>query len=341
MKYILILVLVASIGVSLFFVSREHSVSYRKEENQNNETMESKPLLFVGDIMMGRFVETLGKRYGNESFMFASTSDYLKRHVTIANLEGPIPNTHEPTPINGFSFSFPSSTPRILKENGITAVSLANNHMFDHGRGAWEETKSALDQAGVAHVGGYAPTESDVFETSLGVQKVVVYGITMIATGWDESQALLVTEKLRKDHPDALLIAFLHWGDEYVSQNEVQRSFAHKLIDRGVDAIVGSHPHVVQGIELYDGKPIFYSLGNFVFDQYWMEGLEDGYALRLNGRTDSYEYDIVPIHSVRSVPSIADSVIRNSILSAIADQSPETIRASIMEGKIRIPAPSH
>ncbi len=292
----------------------------------------STPILFTGDIMLGRFVETLSVRQENDLFPFASTSEYLKSHITIANLEGPIPKMHEATPINGFSFSFPTSTPSILRRGGITVVSLANNHMFDHGRAGYEETKVALDAGKISHFGGYSPSTDDYFETKVGTTTVIVYGITMIATGWDETQALQVTEKLRSEHPQAHLIAFLHWGDEYLTQNIYQRAFAHKLIDRGVDTIIGSHPHIPQGIEVYQGKPIFYSLGNFIFDQYWRDKVEDGYMVRMNSID---EYEIVPIHSSYSIPSIADGSIRDQILLDIANQSPEELRANIISGVIR------
>lgn len=287
--------------------------------------------------MMGRYVETLGNKYGNESFMFASTTEFLQSHTTIGNLEGPIPDMHDPTPINGFSFSFSSSTPRILKEHGIAAVSLANNHMFDKGRKGWVETKEALNKAGVNHFGGYAPTEGDYFETRLGEKKVIVYGITMIATGWNEEQALEITEQVRATHPDAHLIAFMHWGDEYVTQNNYQRTFAHKLIDRGVNTIIGAHPHVVQGIELYKDAPIFYSLGNFIFDQYWRKDLEDGYVLRMKDDNSSIVYEVIPIHSVRSVPSIATSTKRDQILSRIREQSSAQLGEKISEGALKLP----
>jgi poly-gamma-glutamate synthesis protein (capsule biosynthesis protein) len=260
--------------------------------------------------------------------------EYLKQHTTIANLEGPIPDAHKPTPINGFSFSFPASAPRALREGGVTAVSLANNHMFDQGRVGYEETKSALRAGGVDYFGGYVPTEDDYFERKLGTTTVIIYGITMIATGWDEAQALVVTKKLRREHPEAHLIAFIHWGDEYKTQNIYQRAFAHALIDNGVDAIIGAHPHVIQGIEMYQGKPIFYSLGNFIFDQYWQGNLEDGLAIKLFTEGVSYMYELVPIRSVRSVPSIATSTQRERILKTISTQSSPELQQAILEGKI-------
>jgi len=300
------------------------------------DTTQIPPLLFVGDIMLGRYVETLSIQAKNSLYPFKDIQEFLKQHTTIANLEGPIPNNHVSTPINGMSFSFPSSTPNILKVGGIAAVSLANNHAFDKGRSGWEETKKNLDIEGVAHFGGYSPTEEDYFETSVGDEKVIVYGITMIATGWDEVQALEVTKKLRSEHKDAYLIAFLHWGNEYKTQNIYQRVFAHALIDSGVNAIIGTHPHVVQGIEMYKEKLIFYSLGNFIFDQYWQSNLEDGLAVKLSRGTSTYDYELIPIHSTRSVPSIATSTKRDQILSTIAKQSDPRFREEILRGNLLI-----
>jgi hypothetical protein len=342
-----LLVILGLVVIFLFGISwRLHSQGwtlFSKEtivsEEKVPETKEasSTPLLFVGDVMLGRYVETLSERAGNELYSFTEVREYLKQHITIANLEGPIPAIHKPTPINGFSFSFPSSTPRILKGGGITAVSLANNHMFDQGKSGWEQTKQSLDGGSVAHFGGYTPTEGDYYETKLGTTTVIVYGITMIATGWDEEQAIEATKKLRSDHPGSYLITFIHWGNEYDTQNTYQRSFAHRLIDAGVDAIIGSHPHVIQGIETYNNKPIFYSLGNFIFDQYWQKDLEDGLMVRLSSDAESYRYDLIPVHSSRSVPSLATTTDKERILSIIMKQSPGDLLSSIKTGTILLP----
>jgi poly-gamma-glutamate synthesis protein (capsule biosynthesis protein) len=309
---------------------------YTAEIRTPEVSVASTPILFVGDIMLGRYVETLTKKSGDELYAFKEMKEYLKQHITIANLEGPIPNIHTPTPINGFSFSFPASAPRALREGGVSAVSLANNHMFDKGRSGYEQTKSALDVEGVMHFGGYTPTEGDYFETKLGATTIIIYGITMIATGWDEAQALDVTKKLRREHPGAHLVTFIHWGDEYKTQNIYQRAFAHALIDDGVDTIIGSHPHIIQGIETYQGKPIFYSLGNFIFDQYWRSDLEDGLAVKLSTEGAFYVYELVPIRSTRSVPSIATSTQRERILKAVSVQSPLELQRAILEGKILV-----
>lgn len=336
MKGIALLTFCLASILLLGFVQEGKEV-YVSEPEETLVASSSKPILFAGDIMLGRHVETLAAQSGDELRSFKAMSDFLKGHVVIANLEGPIPEKHIHTPNNGFSFSFPPSTPRILKEGGITAVSLANNHMFDRGRSEWEHTKQALEKEGVSHFGGYAPTEGDYFETTLGTTTVIVYGITMIATGWDEDQAVSIAAKLRAEHPDAYLIAFLHWGDEYVTQNRYQRAFAQRIMDSGTDAIIGAHPHVVQGVELYKEKPIFYSLGNFIFDQYWRHDLEDGLLVRLKEEDASYVYELIPVRLELSIPSIASELDTKRVLETVARQSPEDLRGTILKGAISVP----
>lgn len=336
MKKLIMLVAVSGLSLLSFFFlfNYEEKEVYIAPEIQKSTT--TKPLLFTGDIMLGRYVETLAKNEGDDLRSFQNVRDFLKQHVTIANLEGPIPEKHMPTLVKGMSFSFASGTPRALKEGGVTAVSLANNHMFDRGETGYEETKRALDAEGVAHFGGYAPT-GDYFETDMGGTKAIVFGFTVISSLWDEEKALQVAQTLTENKAEAYFIAFMHWGDEYVTQNRYQREFAHKLIDLGVDAIIGAHPHVVQGVEIYNGKPIFYSLGNFIFDQYWRKDLENGLLVKVVSEANAYRYDLIPVHSKRSIPYIATSTKRDKILSSVAKQSDESLKNSILMGSLSIP----
>jgi poly-gamma-glutamate synthesis protein (capsule biosynthesis protein) len=328
----------AALAVGFLYFVFLHQDSYTLQYQKKHEyALPATPLLFVGDVMLGRYVETLAMRDKDDLRSFGRVRDFLSQHVTIANLEGPIPLAHAPTPINGFSFSFPTSTPRTLAEGGISAVSLANNHMFDKGNVGYEQTKRALDAAGISHFGGYAPTDDSVFVSPLGDRGAVIFGITMIATGWDEEGTLETAERVVREHPGAHVIAYVHWGDEYSTQNAYQREFAHKLIDRGVDTIVGAHPHVVQGIEIYAGKPIFYSLGNFIFDQYWHKDTEKGYMVRMSQAGARVAYELIPVMQSRSVVSLAEGDDKTGILADISRQSDASLQPIIMDGQIDLP----
>ncbi|MCM1107075.1 MAG: CapA family protein [Blautia sp.] len=150
----------------------------------------------------------------------------------------------------------------IMTGSSVEACSLGNNHTYDYGQQSLDDTRSVLDDAGIIyglneHVAAYT-TDSGL-----------VVGIVSSNLLWqDETHANYMKdsiEMLRTQGAD-LVIASCHWGiegDHYA--NDYQRSMAHQIIDWGADLVVGTHPHVLQGIELYGGKVICYSLGNFCF----------------------------------------------------------------------------
>lgn len=343
-RYIALLVLVCSIIlVASIFLWNSYSITSTQDidvqelQSSLQKTVHiTPPLLFVGDVMLGRYVETLMKQRGKE-YPFLGLRDTFVNHITIANLEGTIPDTHIQTPINGFTFSFPSFVPQLLRDSGIEAVSLANNHSLDTKDIGYRDTQNALEKVGIAHFGGYRMTIDTYFKTTIGTTTVIVYGINMISSSWDEQVAFDTTVALRKQFPEAMLIAYIHWGNEYDhAQNIIQRTFAHNLIDRGVNTIIGSHPHVVQGVELYANTPIFYSLGNAIFDQYFSLGVEKGFLLSVDKKSGKYLFTILPIVGNRSSPYLATSTIRENILGIIADNSDTALQESIRQGSIQI-----
>jgi poly-gamma-glutamate synthesis protein (capsule biosynthesis protein) len=340
MKKILLFLFLISSGIifSTAYYATQPLPVYIAEKKESHFDAQSEkqynPLLFLGDIMLGRYVETLQKR-GLDPF--GSTTEFLKSHVTIANLEGPIPIVHEHTPSYTYSFSFPSTTPSYLKEHGITAISLANNHSFDQKSEGYENTKVALDKELIHHFGGYGSDATDFFETQLGTTTVIVFGINMISSQWDERMIFDTIETLRNNNPEAYLVTFVHWGNEYsLKQNVNQVEFAHKLIDSGVNAIVGSHPHVVQGVEVYKNAPIFYSLGNFIFDQYFSKETQEGVMVSIDKKDEKFIYTLIPVVSERSKVSIAGVTYSKAILSTIAKSSSLNIQKNIQEGSLLI-----
>ena len=311
-------------------------VAEKIQEFREYQEVKVTPLLFVGDIMLGRYVENLKNKEGLDPF--GDTTNFLKAHLTIANLEGPIPKIHKPTPSNGFSFSFASSTGKNIKDHGIQVVSLSNNHSLDQGVSGYENTKAVLDKEGVSHFGGYTSRELDYFETKLGTTTVIIFGINTISTTWKEQTMLDFVTFLRGKYPSAYLISFIHWGNEYtLKQGESQRELAYKLIDKGVNVIVGSHPHVVEGVEIYKNAPIFYSLGNFIFDQYFSEETQEGYLLAIDKQKGDYIFSFTPVVSKQSKTDIANEGMSKKILETILQSSDQNLHKSIKEGKIVLP----
>jgi poly-gamma-glutamate synthesis protein (capsule biosynthesis protein) len=169
-----------------------------------------------------------------------------------------------------------------LLASGIGAVSLANNHSTDYYGDALLETIAMAKVLGIATFGAGAddaqartPALIERRGRKIALLGFVEPGFDMIIAGPGRAGVSVLTEsiavadirKAREANPDAVILAVLHWGVEFASQTAPEfRRLGKALVDAGADGVLGCHPHVLQGIELYRGKPIFYSLGNFVFD---------------------------------------------------------------------------
>jgi len=179
--------------------------------------------------------------------------------LTIVNLEGVF--TDE-TRHMGKRFNH-RADPRfveMLSSSGVDIVSLANNHTEDYFEKGYTDTIEHLESVGVAYFG-------NEFNTIMEIKgiKVGLFGYLMWAWMEDESKILESIEELKEKGAD-VIIAYFHWGEEYVhTPNQSQRRLGRFTIDNGADLVLGTHPHIVQGIEVYNGKNIVYSLGNFSY----------------------------------------------------------------------------
>ncbi len=191
----------------------------------------------------------------------------------MANLEGAI--LEEEALTDGFrhsdKFSLYSS-PQVLdllQEINIKTVSLCNNHILDY-RHPIEHTTRLLSQHGIKSFG---LNNHDVIEVPFGTGKLFVITFATYASEhslplFSPEKVIREVERLRADHSDASIVIYPHWGREkFHYPDPADRELAHRLIDSGADLIVGHHPHVVQPVELYNGKHIIYSVGNFMLSQ--------------------------------------------------------------------------
>jgi poly-gamma-glutamate synthesis protein (capsule biosynthesis protein) len=214
--------------------------------------------------------------------------------LAMVNLEGPAP-VKALYHTQGKVFTFDQSLLAGLKNAGIDVVSLANNHIGNAGKQGIRETIAALDGIGIAHGGAGADdvfARAPVIFTIQGV-KVAYLAYDAIAPSYAAGPNLPGTAELSTGVAPAdikaaraagaqFVIVFPHWGEEYrASPTGAQRTWAHQMIDAGADIVIGSHSHYAGGMETYKGKPIWYSLGNFVFDQVWSEQTEEGLTLEL------------------------------------------------------------
>lgn len=160
-----------------------------------------------------------------------------------------------------------------LKETGINAVNLANNHTFDYGSEGFRQTLSTLETAGVSYFGVLKDGQQQPFLFRVGGCHIGILGYTIgseknVEIGTASIDRVQIQEDLvdlKARNVDRIVIN-LHWGEEYVDYpSPEQQRLGRELIDCGADVIIGHHPHVVQGIERYKEGVIFYSLGNFNF----------------------------------------------------------------------------
>lgn len=241
-------------------------------------------LLFAGDVYLSDHVlEAYDAAGGIDGVL---SQDYQAEiqaaDFFMTNEEFPFSTRGTPAPDKQFTFRVHPERVKLMQEMGIDLVTLANNHALDYGHDAMLDTIDTLDHAGIRHVGAgknlAEARKPDVVElngrTFAFIGATRVYPEADWAAGTDsagmfsayDGGAQLAEEvKAAKQQAD-YVIAYVHWGIEREEMpNEVQKSIAHRLVDAGADLVVGAHPHVLQGIEYYQGVPIAYSLGNFVF----------------------------------------------------------------------------
>ena len=254
-------------------------------------------LFFVGDIMLNRGIKSVVETYGggNFEFPFFKIADYLKTaDILFGNLEGPISDKGKNV---GSIYSF-RAIPEVLKGlkfAGFDILSVANNHIFDYGREAMEDTLIRLKEAQIEYIGaGFSGKEAlspKIIE--LKGTKIAFLAFTNLGEkSWEAKEnssgiAWLSKENLEYSTREAkkeadIVIVSMHFGQEYKNQpDSEQKYFAHIAIDYGADLVVGHHPHLVQPIEKYASGNIAYSLGNFVFDQNFSEETMKGLLLEV------------------------------------------------------------
>ena len=274
-------------------------------------------MLFGGDIMLGRYVE----KYTLENwpdYPFAKLNEFLNSHdLVVANLEGPIgSDDHVMTPAGSTNFSFSSTTPRLLKHNNIQIVSLANNHTTDQGSEVYNNTVTKLREAGITSF-GHPISIGDISVATRTYRKhnITFVGFNTTFGKFNATKATLLIENIATS-TNPFIIVSVHWGDEYkLYSNAYQRGLGQKFIDAGADLVIGHHPHVTEEFEIYKGRPIFYSLGNFVFDQYFSEDTQEGLIVLLELTDIQARYNLVPISSVKSQPQLMLGEIKESFLN--------------------------
>jgi poly-gamma-glutamate capsule biosynthesis protein CapA/YwtB (metallophosphatase superfamily) len=266
-------------------------------------------LLFTGDAMFDRGIALYVEKNGIDSLFVDVKDVFARQDGVIVNLEGVITTNASVSIPNhaNLRFTFAPDYLQILKDIGVLAVSLSNNHTDDFGDSGLIETRKFLSNAGIAYFG--APDNADGLSTSLKLKNQ-----TVCLVGYEgfirSDVAPLVAEILRIRDGCDFLAATMHAGEEYqLTPTLFQQHAARAFIDAGADIVIGTHPHVVQPLEIYKGKPIFYSLGNFMFDQDFSWETEHGIAVAVSIGNASTSVSIIPTAIRYGRASLTDSGI--------------------------------
>ncbi|MDP2586893.1 MAG: CapA family protein [Candidatus Komeilibacteria bacterium] len=319
---IIIAVLAVSAGYLFFsqqkqlkIFSAQQSITVDQTVVESQEPLPELPkevsLVAVGDIMLSRVVGQKMVKNGYD-YPFAKLTDFLSdADLTFGNLETAItPGRRVET--GEFMFRADAESATALKRAGFDIVSLANNHSPNFGAKGLEDTFKYLNDAGVKYVGaGNNQEEANqpVYLTTNGLTLAfLAYNDDdVVPAGYEAGQSRAGTAFMRieamqqavtaaKAETDFVIVS-MHSGTEYVSKgNSSQIAFARGAIDAGAELVIGHHPHVVQNVEKYNGKYIFYSLGNFIFDQMWSQETREGLAVKIFFNRDGV--DKISLHPV-------------------------------------------
>ena len=239
----------------------------KKAEKEYTPTVQTVTMTAVGDCTLATDInadpngsfKSVAESLNGDSYFFKNVAPiFSEDDLTIVNFEGTLSNQGTRQD-KQFAFRGKPEYVQILTSSSVEAANLANNHSADYGDVSLSDTIKYLNEAGISNFIGTNTTIRDVNGISVGL-----VGIDAL----DETEAAKLENVIGsvKSLGAQLVIVSIHWGEEKATApNDTQIELAHKAIDAGADLVLGTHPHVLQGIEKYNGKYIAYSLGNFCF----------------------------------------------------------------------------
>ncbi|MCB9802627.1 AmmeMemoRadiSam system protein B [Candidatus Nomurabacteria bacterium] len=313
---------------------------FSKGENLQKNGMN---LLFFGDLMLDRDVknklENNGLGYVFDDLAGGENRFFMGNDLVSANLESALTNNgdHYPPELTIDFAADPKYLSELKNKYFFNFFNLANNHLGDQGARGLEETTQNLKKLDLDFSGctDRAVDQCSLTTINIADKKVALLGFSMVYGQFDLEQALKKIEKAKNEHD--LVIVQIHWGTEYQHQiNNLQKNLAHQVIDAGADILIGHHPHVVQGLEIYNNKPIFYSLGNFVFDQYFSQDTQQELSIGIHLREGQLEIYLFPISSEKVQLSLMKSDEKKIFLENLISWSnlDSEISEQVRAGKI-------
>lgn len=324
-----LLLLLSSSALTAALLTRELRLARAKEAPP------TATVIAVGDIMLSRMVMRRLASPPTQNYPFTHVQHVLQTaDIAFGNLETPV-TEGEPISTTTMKFRAEPGVEKNLFINNLRFISLANNHMFDQGHLGMLRTIDLLRTKGIVTSG------ADVNEaTAYDPQYIETNGIRIALLAYVDPAfapasyrandikpglAVMDVERVRiaiaeaNQHADIVLVS-IHSGMEYTDIiTNTQRDFSRSAIDAGADIVLGHHPHVIQERELWNGKPIYYSLGNFVFDQLWSDETRRGLMLRMTMTKDGItNIEHIPVYIDKNYqPAVAEGIQKEEMLQRL------------------------
>lgn len=301
--------------------------STKVEANATPDSSSAVTVTMVGDVMLGRYVKEVSNRYGDE-FIFRHVKPFFNQSdYVIGNYETPVLKYNESsyTTVEGaIELSTDETDVQAIKKAGFNVVSLANNYTMTHGPKAMRETIDVFKKYKIDTVGAGTNEEEAKMVSYKEVDGVRIasvgftdtFSASMVAgktsPGVLPANPNYIFEVIQQAKANAdLVLVNAHWGQEYdVEPSLRQQGLAKAMVDAGADIIVGHHPHVLQSVDVYKGSVIFYSLGNFVFDQGWSSTKNTALVQYHLNQKGQVKIDIIPMFIKEGTPRQTTSAWR-------------------------------
>ena len=279
-------------------------------------------IVFTGDILLDRGVRRVINHHGvDHLFSDGIDSVFRSAQIVVGNLECPATKIESPV-FKQYIFRSEPEWLDTLRQHGITHLNLANNHSIDQGREGLLDTKRNIKAAGMVPIGAGASMQEAAGPVLLASSPRKVWLVPSLRLALENYSYL--TDKpcvsqepmdslmqrvfqLRKADSTAVIIVSLHWGGEHTLKPVPrQRMEAHQLILAGADALICHHTHTLQTIETFRGKPIYYSIGNFIFDPTHPINAE-ACIVRLKITSDTINTETLPVQIRHCVPYLKEN----------------------------------
>lgn len=352
-----ILAIIVVLAIAMFVVDYTQVKSWNSNEVVATPVADNEvQFTFVGDICLGRYVETYGEENGFSSLFTDSKALWENSAYVFANLECAVLRKNATYTENENKAIHISATRTALKATakaGVNVVSVANNHAVDYGRKGLRHMLESVEEYGITYAGA-----GENLEAAAEIQYLDADGITVAFlafsdvlpvgfTARESSYGILPADysELYKKVAEAsnnadFVVVYVHWGEENaISIEETQQAIGHQLIDSGADIVVGAHPHVLQNVEMYKDGIIYYSLGNYIFDQ----GTRDArntvmVQLNVNKETGEGEFTLIPMRINNFHPYVTESKFYVSQIQTTLTEGMDEWEYTITEdGRIHIP----